>query len=147
MTAARSRDARRALGLTRPQYAAQVRPRNATPLRTIIDTLDAAGLDGPHWGRLAGRAHRAVRDVLRVLCHAQRSEPVGITARQLAFCVCLSEKHTRRCLHTLEALEIVQWKRATIDHTGRPQPGWIAVHVDGLAAAVRLAEARPWARG
>lgn len=112
----------------------------AAPVRVLWGQLE--GLE--HWGVLEGRAYRGVRDVLRVLCHAQHSRAVVITARQLATRVGLSTRWTRRCLHVLEALGLVQWTRGHIEE-GRPRPGWITVKAGRLAQVVT--HAREAARG
>ena len=106
----------------------------AAPVRALWGQLE--GLE--HWGVLDGRSMRGVRDVLRVLCHAQHSRAVVITGRQLAKRVGLSERWTRRCLHVLEALGIVRWTRGHIEQ-GRPRPGWITVRAGRLAQVVRHA--------
>lgn len=106
----------------------------AAPVRVLWGQLE--GLE--HWGVLDGRENRGVRDVLRVLCHAQHSKAVVITGRQLAKRVGLSERWTRRCLHVLEALGIVRWTRGHIEK-GRPRPGWITVRAGRLAQVVRHA--------
>ena len=103
----------------------------AAPVRVLWGQLE--GLE--HWGVLEGRAYRGVRDVLRVLCHAQHSRAVVITARQLATRVGLSTRWTRRCLHVLEALGLVRWTRGHIEE-GRPRPGWITVRAGRLAQVV-----------
>ena len=107
---------------------------HAAPVRVLWGQLE--GLE--HWGVLDGRENRGVRDVLRVLCHAQHSKAVVITGRQLAKRVGLSEKWTRRCLHVLEALGIIRWTRGHIEQ-GRPRPGWITVRAGRLAQVVRHA--------
>lgn len=106
----------------------------AAPVRALWGQLE--GLE--HWGVLDGRENRGVRDVLRVLCHAQHSKAVVITGRQLAKRVGLSERWTRRCLHRLEALGVVRWTRGHIEQ-GRPRPGWITVRAGRLAQVVRHA--------
>ena len=107
---------------------------HTAPVRVLWGQLE--GLE--HWGVLDGRENRGVRDVLRVLCHAQHSKAVVITGRQLAKRVGLSERWTRRCLHVLEALGIVRWTRGHIEK-GRPRPGWITVRAGRLAQVVRHA--------
>ena len=107
---------------------------HAAPVRVLWGQLE--GLE--HWGVLDGRENRGVRDVLRLLCHAQHTKAVVITGRQLAKRVGLSEKWTRRCLHVLEALGIIRWTRGHIEQ-GRPRPGWITVRAGRLAQVVRHA--------
>lgn len=99
--------------------------------RLLLDELSAAG-----WGDLTGSHYHGVRTVFRTLVDYQGADRTLIaTAAQIADRAGLSVRHTRRCLHVLEALNLLTWTRGHIAE-GRPRPGWFRVRLTALRQMV-----------
>jgi hypothetical protein len=105
------------------------------PSTVLFRSLEDAG-----WGDLAGAELRGVRAVLGALVRAlPPGSAAGVaTAEQVASTAGYSEKWTRRCLHFLEDLELIDWRRGGVVD-GRPQPSHFRIDKTLLLALVHTA--------
>lgn len=105
------------------------------PANVLLEALERAG-----WGSLAGADLRGVRHVLAALtrCLEPRSGAGKATAEQIADRAGYTSRWTRRCLHILEELELIEWDRGGI-LDGKPVPSWFRVSKAGLLALVKIA--------
>lgn len=110
-------------------------PSAAWPLPSLMTSLANAG-----WGLLDGREYQGVRTTLHALeaLLPHKSASGYGTVHQIAIRGGLSERWTRRCLHVLEDMGLVQWTRGTIVD-GQPQPSRFRVVKSALVHLIRIA--------
>lgn len=110
-------------------------PSAAWPLPSLITSLKRAG-----WGGLHGRKYQGVRSTLLALegLLPRKSAEGRCTAWQIAEAAGLSERWVRRCLTALEDLDLITWRRGTIQ-AGAPAPSFIRVKKRTLATLIRVA--------
>lgn len=93
------------------------------------------------FGDLAGREFQGVRATLRALIDLlpDQSGQGLATSAQIGQCSGLSVRWTRRCLHILEDLGIISYRRGGIDRYGKPCPSWFRVHKNVLLKFIHTA--------
>lgn len=109
-----------------------------TSSHVLVGALRRAG-----WGNLAGPEFRGVTGVLEslVLMLDPRSGAGKATAWQIAEQARYTERWTRRCLHILEELDLIEWQRGGIAD-GKPVPSWFRVSKRALLILVSIARTR-----
>ena len=116
------------------------------PVPSLMTSLKRAG-----WGDLAGREWQGVRTTLDALVAQlpHRSGQGITTAEQVATSAGLSVRWVRRCLHVLEDLGLIIWRRGGVA-SGLPAPSHFrilkTVLVDLIRAARPIKEAADVAR-
>ena len=108
------------------------------PLPSLLTSLQHAG-----WGPLAERELQGVRAVLVGLVGKlpHRSGQGLVTVAQIADATGgYSTKWVARCLHVLEDLGLIEWRRGGVI-AGAPQPSWVRVNKTALVALIQ--QARP----
>jgi hypothetical protein len=92
------------------------------------------------WGELSGRQWQGVRSTLHALVDRlpHRSGEGLSTAEQVAASTGLSVAWTRRCLHALEDLGVITWRRGGIAY-GKPTPSWFRISKRRLVDLVKAA--------
>lgn len=105
------------------------------PLPSLMTSLSRAG-----WGDLAGREWQGVRTTLAALVAQlpHRSGEGLTTAEQIATSAGLSVRWVRRCLHVLEDLGLILWRRGGVQ-SGKPAPSHIRVVKKVLVDLIRAA--------
>lgn len=101
----------------------------------LMKALKRAG-----WGNLAGAEFRGVRGVYSALVDLldPKSSQGKATAWQIAEHAGYTERWTRRCLHVLEELELIEWQRGGVVD-GKPVPSWFRVSKRALLVLVSIA--------
>lgn len=105
-------------------------------LPSLLTSLQRAG-----WGPLAGRDLAGVRAVLVGLTARlpHKSAQGMVTEYQIADAAGKSLRWTRRCLHVLEDLGVIEdWRRGGVV-AGEPQPSWLRVSKRRLVELVQSA--------
>lgn len=106
------------------------------PLPSLLLSLERAG-----WGPLAGHDLQGVRSVLQGLV-ARLPHKAGqgtLTEAQVADAAGRSLRWTRRCLHVLEDLGVIEeWRRGGVV-SGTPQPSWLRVSKRRLVELIESA--------
>ena len=105
------------------------------PLPALMTSLARAG-----WGDLAGRELQGIRTTLNALVAQlpHRSGEGLTTAEQVAQSAGLSVRWVRRCLHYLEDLGLVIWRRGGVQ-SGLPAPSHFRIVKTMLVDLVRAA--------
>lgn len=105
------------------------------PVPSLMTSLAKAG-----WGDLAGRELQGIRTTLNALVAQlpHRSGEGITTAEQVAQAAGLSVRWVRRCLHYLEDLGLVIWRRGGV-RSGEPAPSHFRIVKKVLVDLVRAA--------
>lgn len=109
-----------------------------TSSHVLLDALERAG-----WGNLAGSDFRGITGVYAALIRMLdgKSGQGKATVWQIAERSRYGERWTRRCLHVLEELELIEWHRGGVVD-GKPVPSWFRVSKRALLILVSIARTR-----